>query len=885
MLRTTFTPLRRGIGPTVPIANVRIASRADELGGFTPTLRVNTGVAPVLETDFSGFLPEFIRTSGSADRFTPIQGAGTLPRPVTFPDGNGGGPCVSVYGITDVPPEKSSRRLWIELELTLAEPTLVGGIVYAGHPSLPYTIDNFRELSSNAGLPREARLSWRDPASDFLDDETAVVEQEPSAHGGWHYICGGPIRTKQLFVRFSDFPRFIRSGLYTAADFREVEERFGLCVPFLFVFEHRETTRFVPRVAGATLAAVKFGADGKRTPGELIYMAHAPDKRYFQLSAGSVFGQSRKYASSGTTMKEKFTSVPLGDDDSLVLYVDQADDHARCLAGLRLATATSALKGLQQIPSVHLAIYELDPRQGFSALGQPLPQDDRFATRLFESLVPAAGETVARFVRPTASRHLALVFSRPASEPVLPTPGPPPTPNQGHFNISIASIELIQSAFVSIVPRPSRTQNIACVHYRLIGEGLLDDYSRLGEHGFSLSVERVVAGERKEVLFSANSLLDLVQEGGARIVANHRYYETVKDTWSDTTTTLCGSWDQHTAYAYADGWTRSETGAGVAWTDGRDTPKGFEANGDAGFEAFGNTENRSRVELLGSEGLWGQLEDIRTILTLMFPGIPWPADPTGGSALVRGLTGRGLKWKDDVWRGQTVDSVGLVRQLSLPPWVAVPSTFLQGVVDGLEQLRDWIGAGTFPPTGPLPTFPANIDPLMNLIGQLPLLNGTNVSFSMGASYVVGANLGFSWAPVLPTLGFQSTDGSQGNITQQAQETGYSYAQHKNKNVNVTRNKAIWDESEPTMKRRSARELDTDSVVRRRQRGAEVMWQGEYADVVVGKIPIDIVLPATAGRMYRTTDEAIAVRFGGGMASDVLVDVWFDLQEEWVRDDS
>ena len=80
----------------------------------------------------------------------------------------------------------------------------------------------------------------------------------------------------------------------------------------------------------------------------------------------------------------------------------------------------------------------------------------------------------------------------------------------------------MQSADVALAPRQSRTQVLHTLNLRLVGPELAQDYSRIGPDVFTLYVEHLVAGERKDVLFSAESLLDLLQSGAARIYSNQR---------------------------------------------------------------------------------------------------------------------------------------------------------------------------------------------------------------------------------------------------------------------------------------------------------------------------------------------------------------------------
>ena len=71
--------------------------------------------------------------------------------------------------------------------------------------------------------------------------------------------------------------------------------------------------------------------------------------------------------------------------------------------------------------------------------------------------------------------------------------------------------------------------------------------------------------------------------------------------------------------------------------------------------------------------------------------------------------------------------------------------------------------------------------------------------------------------------------------------------------------------------------------------------------MAGAIPLSVTLSATADKVYDNTDEWIRLRFGNGMSDGlrtldpkrtdatvlegaIVMDVWFDLKEEVVRDD-
>jgi hypothetical protein len=152
--------------------------------------------------------------------------------------------------------------------------------------------------------------------------------------------------------------------------------------------------------------------------------------------------------------------------------------------------------------------------------------------------------------------------------------------------------------------------------------------------------------------------------------------------------------------------------------------------------------------------------------------------------------------------------------------------------------------------------------------------------SLSASVLgLGASVGINPYPVIQ---YQTTFGSQGSITRQAADAGYSYSQYQNDSYDQGHNYTRTDGGE--MKRViTRREVpDTD---RQRIKGGEVMWQGELVDIITGAIPLNFILPATAGKMhFRTADDSLRVRFGSGVGKSTSVDFWFDIIEETIKDD-
>ncbi len=929
MMKSVFTPLRTCVGKRLRIRSIEVTGRSTAVqdGGLEEDIRA-TSLAEVSTQTYGDFLPRRISRKGSRGRinvFQPFAGTGTLPLPEGF-DGEDRIPSIlHLRGLFGSASEVDSRQLWIEITIELQAPALVGGICYAGHPLLPYSVTNGGETSVNFGLPREMRLSWAGPSTGFLDDDAAVTRQQPVSHGGLQFLQSGPVRTSRLVLRLSDFPKFT-----TEITPDNTEERFGFLIPLLFVYEYSEAVRYVPQVRAGLLAAVKEGGKPRQSA-DFIFYADAPRKTYMALTAGSLFDTGgRNYvagpANMVTPFRERYCSPVLEVQERIVFYLEQAEENPRCTAGLCASFVRMSLAGILARPKLRLQIYELDPIDGVSPLDPTPPHENKYARGLYDGVVAGGGalEVTARFDRPSASRYFVVVLTNISEAQGI---------SGGQGQIALRSLSLVQSAHVSVTARPARNRLVRRLNYRLIGDNLAGDYSTLGADGFAFSVERVVAGQRKEVLFAANSLLDLLQSGSARLYANHRYDETIKDESREEVTTEAGGSDHHISKARSAGWRRTEAGKNVgkdiAWPHHRPPPTpAMETNGKDvrhltfpdnapdgrhEFASLGNLETRTQSEMIGNEGLGALLDPIRNIVNTIAKENPivsdpnfWP-DPTGGPRLLRDDVPADLptenranpdavKWAD-VWDGMpNVRRVGLVTNLSIPPLFASPQMFadmVEQIPAALIAFRDMFGTGTLP-AGPSLTSAASAAALGTVLGltvnplrpgsldvllALQLLNGMGIGLSGSAAYFVGGGISFSSAPVLPSLNHTTMSGLTGSISKQAHQAGYSYSQQLSGGFdqNTVETEFLGGFVARTVRR-------TLNPEKRRSQGAEVEWQGRRTDIVTGSIPLSLTLAALGGKMYRTSDESLCVRFTGGMGNSASMDVWFDVDEEVIRDD-
>ena len=210
--------------------------------------------------------------------------------------------------------------------------------------------------------------------------------------------------------------------------------------------------------------------------------------------------------------------------------------------------------------NLRIRIFELDPNEGMSPLQTAL--DDKYTTLLADLTIRELSEIFdaqwmegIKFSRPSSGRYFAIELTNLAG-------GSP-------ANIVLKNVEFVQSAHVFVQCRAARTQQVKAVHFRIIGKNLADDYATLGQDGFNFAVEWFSAGQRKSVLFQANSMLDLLHGGAARMFANTRRrgveFENVAfDAWIDADPRLGGgqkSFEIHRSQTAYDGWRRSETGS------------------------------------------------------------------------------------------------------------------------------------------------------------------------------------------------------------------------------------------------------------------------------------------------------------------------------------
>jgi hypothetical protein len=912
MLVTGFYPLRRVVGRSLPIRSISVVtqSAASRELGVDYTVKLRGSLDETVNDDlYQEYLPTFV-LGGRTLR--PALGVPTLPvRPMPFSQNDDLASLFALAGpaSTDA---SLSRKLSVTLAVELDEPGVVGGICFGGYPYLSCRIDAHGATEPNFGLPREFRLTavpGPGSQSGFIDAESSYTQQRVISHSGLHFIRTDPVRSRRLALRLSDYPLFLRKGVVDRLDRPAKVSRFyGFIIPYFYVFEYAERTRYSVSVPGGVLGIKTPKPPPTYTPHsfdeltgflfpefEFLRPVDGNTTEYAPFTPASIFGQQREFAFQNDPdnppthnrkgYEECFISDPIAPGKGVVLFVEQAEEYERCIAGVKIelpfipevnleeelqvlfpdqdvdlsgvsrATLEQLLRRFLGIPKtvdfcerIGLKVYELDPPEGVSPASLAL--DGKYATLLAERTIDELSEIVlsdllegVRFVRPSNARYFAVVLENADSKP-------------GQFVVK--RLQLVQSASVSISPRPARTQSIRAMHFRFVGANLTEDYAGLGEEGFNFSVERVSAGETKSVLLDARSLLDLLHLGVARVYGNARRrgvefetVETVKD---------LPNFESRRSSSRSAGWRRAELGQGVSPVNAWNDESLLLDNVNNRFESFAASQSRTHNKLLfpRTDNEWNAARTYFGLVTgLISVGTRSNPCPNHNESL-------NAPWLNPRWNPLfTFPIIRGLRNVTVSPFS--PIVTLEEFIDRLSD-------------GDVPAALTDIVSVLLTTPSLVLTAGANSSVSVGLPGTVGVSLGI--VPY-PSLLNNATFGSTGNIVKSATESIYSYSQALNHGLDDADTSTTIDQA---VSNRQVTRAAVDGTDATRIKGAEVMWQGELLDIVSGTLPLNLTLPATGGRMFRTSDDALRVRLGSGVGTTISVDIWFDLVEEAVRDD-
>ncbi|MBL0316157.1 MAG: hypothetical protein IPP69_10400 [Flavobacteriales bacterium] len=395
------------------------------------------------------------------------------------------------------------------------------------------------------------------------------------------------------------------------------------------------------------------GLDKPNEPTEGIYWAYTAhsalgQRREFQFSYAQL-NYTEKIKALPILKEKKFLSECFVSDllmpnEKTTLYLQQSEEFERCIAGMkalfllipddenteRIAERIANLRGIGVANGLltlkertfvedalafyltlppetnfceqfRLKIYEIDPLDGVSPAQVDL--NSKYATLLADVMVDDFLDVLFSqllkgipFRKTSTSKYFALEFTNTGTKA---------------GQVAIHSMQLVRSAHVSVQPRPARTQQVKAMHYRLIGSELADDYSKLGNEGFNFSIDRVTAGQTKNVLYSAMSLLDLLHTGGARIQSNMRrraaefeMVENYRDNENENVYLVKKFPNDNLSGPNFDdrfnrGWRRSETGKDVQWNSSDNNPRDLlGSTNNSKFENYSSNENRVHSAML-----------------------------------------------------------------------------------------------------------------------------------------------------------------------------------------------------------------------------------------------------------------------------------------------
>jgi hypothetical protein len=649
------------------------------------------------------------------------------------------------------------------------------------------------------------------------------------------------------------------------------------------------------------------------------------DGVYWLYTAHSALGQRREFTYDDLNYSQKLNGLPfrrrrrpilsecyvsdlLLPNEKVTLYLQQGEEFERCVAGLKalfllvpddditkkfseqfanlfgvgindtqlsedertfvedaLALVLSLPTEINFCEEIGLKIYEVDPIEGVSPASVDLKS--KYATLLADTTINDFMDVIFSqmlkgipFRRTSSSKYFAIELTN---------------KGQKAGQVAIHSLQMIRSANISIQPRPAKTQQVKALHYRMIGPKLADDFSRLGTEGFNFSIDRVTAGQTKNVLYSAMSLLDLLHTGGARIQSNvrRRAIEYEKSIVTDDGIPD-SNFERRKSFQNSNGWRSNETGKDVNGDEFNDN-SGILLKPTETFESYGNQESR-----VNNESLFPRSPE----------SSPWKF-LRNYLGLIDGISNRGLiipgdvlistndlehDWLTKQWKGFSLEDLKILgtNHVSTSPF-----TPIKAVSDVIEAFGD--GKLNFLQF-PLQFIETLIDTMTRVAFATPLIiatGGGNASMSISPG---GIGVSFGIQPY-PNFSHAITFGTSGNITKQAFETRYSFNQLLSRGADVSEAKSLIIGGE--MKRIITRQ-EVPNTDKERVRGAEVMWQDKIQDIITGSIPLDFTLPATATKMnFRTADDALRVRFNSGFSPSIEVDFWFELTEETIKDDN
>src|SRR5687768_5179320 len=132
-------PMRTTMGSGIAIKHAQIIGRASELGDIPIDLVTAPALESALDRDYTRFFPAVLRLLPEAPEAPAAEHVGDVPVP--SPDARPACATTSALRLSLLGPaidKQDPRSAWLDVEITLEESAVVGGVCYAGNPFLPY---------------------------------------------------------------------------------------------------------------------------------------------------------------------------------------------------------------------------------------------------------------------------------------------------------------------------------------------------------------------------------------------------------------------------------------------------------------------------------------------------------------------------------------------------------------------------------------------------------------------------------------------------------------------------------------------------------------------------------------------------------------------------
>lgn len=906
-------PLRSTIGRILRVPNVSIG--AGSSFGDPSHMQSHTKFSDALGIDRSAFFPRLLDPATGVEIGRAANGSGAMPADLLDAHYQFSGASYISLAINPHENEGVHDDSVVEIVLDFGGPLRIGGIGLLGHPYLPQNRTEDAGNAANFGLPQEVSLLPDDAGADeFVDAQTQTLIQNPERHSGLNIFSIRPTLTSQLIVRFGNLPRL---ATQVDLDGKVVTDAVGLLISALFVFEYGESVRYKPRAAIGLIASAIGKPDrsiiAPSSLGRPVERIAATRGRVAGAASTSIpdiwpqfFVGADQYRPVGhpkegkqnyvvdtaastvmvprqtRVINEVFCSPKLHLDEDIWFYLEQAEEFARSIAAIEV-TFGRQKPGMGPRPPLDIEVYSVDPSPGETANIWPdSPKDHKSHTLL-------ASKRIARIERRSRIR-----FHQPNTQKVLLVR----LINKGAKGdaFTLTDLQVLRSAHQVVVPRASRRQRIDRMHYRIVGASLAEDYARIGKSQASLRVTLEKGRNADNVIFEAQSLLDLMQNGG-RLIANHRYWHQTKTVTDEKTQTHADHNTRETGTS-AQGWRTSDQGPDVEWNeDGRLVHPDGSSNAPGDFHAYSSSETRTQTEHIGHETA-GDLVNVMSLLDQVgldsnMLNLRQNLDANGDGLIdnqpprLREDDGpHSVSWLK-VWQHTPdVGYVGMLSHLTLPPYIHAltdPGPAIEGL-QKLATLPDDLSGFINDPLGAATELGAEVAPLAEFLKLVASSAIGNLSFSLGGQLIGGVSLSATTGQLVPQLSYSSTEGVAGMITKQGTRSNHSHSQIRNQSYDhvKTESKTTHGHSH-----RSVTTVhDEDKSRRERRSGTEVRWQGRDVDIVTGSVSIDINLPSLRDEIYGTLDHTIRVTVDQGKGEDALeIDVWFDIFDQivWEED--